>query len=196
MSLQYQPQLNKEDINDLPLYKYEGDIVLVSSEDELQAALPAISAEKILGFDTETRPTFRKGDSHSPALIQLATAEVVYLIQLRKIPLDARIAGILANAAVIKSGVAIADDMRFLQKLHPFQPAGGVDLASLARKHNIKMQGLRGLAAVFMGVRISKSARCSNWNKTILTSQQVSYAATDAWVSRQIYLGMLQYNLL
>lgn len=188
MELAFNPDLTKDDVNECPLYKYEGEVVLVETEDGLEAALEVLSGERVLGFDTETKPTFKKGKMHDPALLQLAAADKVYLFHLKKVPLDNRLAGLLANSGIVKAGVAIADDIRSLQNLHSFQPARLVDLSSVARKNNIGMFGLRGLAACFLGVRISKTARCSNWGNPRLSVQQVTYAATDAWISRQIYV--------
>lgn len=188
MELAFNPDLTKDDVNECPLYKYEGDVVLIETEEGLDSALEVLSGERVLGFDTETKPTFKKGKMHDPALIQLAASDTVYLFQLKKVPFDQRLAGVLADPAIVKAGVAIADDMRSLQNLYGFQPARLTDLSSIARKNNIGMFGLRGLAACFLGVRISKNARCSNWGNQRLSAQQVTYAATDAWVSRQIYM--------
>lgn len=188
MEAVFKPDLTKDDVNECPLFKYDGEVVLVETEEQLEEVLPALHAERVLGFDTETKPTFKKGKMHDPALIQLAASDKVYLFLLKKLPLDKRLSAVLSAPGIIKAGVAIADDIRSLQNLHAFQPAGLVDLSSIARKNNINMFGLRGLAACFLGVRISKTARCSNWGNTKLSAQQVTYAATDAWVSRQIYM--------
>lgn len=188
MKTAFKPDLTKDDINEYPLFKYDGEVVLVESEETLEDVLPALLAERVLGFDTETKPTFQKGKMHDPALVQLAAFDKVYLFPLKKIPLDHRLAGLLAAPGIIKAGVAIADDVRFLQNLYAFQPAGLVDLSCIARKNNIGVFGLRGLAACLLGVRISKTARCSNWGNSRLSAQQVVYAATDAWISRQIYM--------
>lgn len=196
MEAVFKPGLTKDDVNECPLFKYEGEVVLVESEETLEAVLPALAVERVLGFDTETKPTFKKGKMHDPALVQLAAADKVYLFQLKKIPLDKRLACVLADPAIIKAGVAIADDMRSLQNLYGFKPAGLVDLSSVARNNNISMYGLRGLSACFLGVRISKTARCSNWGHARLSAQQVTYAATDAWISRQIYIKAEELGLV
>lgn len=196
MELVFTPDLTKDEINECPLYKYEGEVILVDNEKTLEWALDDLTRERVLGFDTETKPSFKKGKMHDPALIQLATSEKVYLFLLKKISLDKRLSIVLSNSGIIKTGVAIADDMRSLQNLYNFQPAGLVDLSNIARKNNIGMFGLRGLAACFLGVRISKTARCSNWGNPNLSEQQIVYAATDAWVSRQIYVQAEELGLL
>lgn len=196
MEAAFNPNLTKDEVNECPLYKYEGELSLVNSEEGLEEALPVLLAERVLGFDTETKPTFKKGKMHDPALIQLATSNRVYIFQLKKLPLDSRLASVLASPNIIKAGVAIADDMRSLRKLHEFEPASLVDLSSIARTNNISMFGLRGLGACFLGVRISKTARCSNWANPKLSAQQITYAATDAWLSRQIYLKAEELGLV
>ena len=187
-----QPCLSKEEINLLPIQAWEGPIVLVQDEAGLAAALEDLWQETVLGFDTETRPTFTKGKTCRPALIQLATAETVYLIQLTHIAFCDDIAALLSSPSVLKVGVAIHDDMKALARIHPFEADGVVDLAGMARARGIQAQGLRTLAANLMGFRISKSAQCSNWENRELTPQQIKYAATDAWVGRELYFRMLR----
>lgn len=187
-----QPCLSKEEINLLPIQAWEGPIVLVQDEETLAAALEKLRQETVLGFDTETRPTFTKGKTCRPALIQLATADTVYLIQLTHVPFCDEIAALLSSPRVLKVGVAIHDDMKALARIHPFTADGVVDLAVMARARGIQAQGLRTLAANLMGFRISKSAQCSNWENHELTAQQVKYAATDAWVGRELYFRMLR----
>ncbi|MDR2892525.1 MAG: 3'-5' exonuclease domain-containing protein 2 [Deltaproteobacteria bacterium] len=184
------PSLSKEEINTLPIYRYDGKIVQVDDADKLRVAIERLRQEKVLGFDTETKPSFRKGTSHQPALIQLACSDVVFLFLLRKLPLGPELAAVLADPSLIKAGVAIRDDMNFLRALYHFEPGGAVDLGDLARKKGLQSYGLRPLAACLLRARISKNARCSNWNNSELTEQQINYAATDAWISREIYLSM------
>jgi ribonuclease D len=191
----FNPSLNKEDVNNFPLYKYTGEILLVRTDEERDAALERLRGESILGLDTETRPSFRKGNSYATALLQLAARDAVYIFQLAKAPLERKLAAILSDPGIIKTGVAIAEDLRYLRKLYPFNPAGIVDLSAVARKNNLTMASLRGLAACLLGLRISKNERCSNWAVPQLSPGQITYAATDAWVSRRIYLRALELGL-
>lgn len=185
------PQLSKEAINELPMLAYEGEVLLVQTEGELSRALNSLRGETLLGFDTESRPSFKKGKVYPTSLVQLAGSKLVVLIRLNHVGLTEPLAALLADPGVVKAGVAIRDDMRSLQKLHDFTPAGLADLADMAKKRGIKAQGLRTLAAHLMGGRISKAAQCSNWAKKTLTPQQVRYAATDAWIGRELYLRMV-----
>ena len=180
-------QISKEDINSLPIGRWEGPSHLVRTIEEVRGAVKSLSQVSLLGFDTETRPAFRKGQKFPPSLLQLATGDEVFLFQLQHTGLPESLVTILCNPAIIKVGVALDFDLLSLQALQPFQPRGFTDLAKIARHKGIKNQGLRGLAAVVCGIRISKSARTTNWANNDLTLQQIQYAATDAWVGREIY---------
>ncbi len=189
-------RLSSEEINALPLCHYEGPVHLIRKAEEWDLAQPDLYSTDILGFDTETRPTFHKGKRNAPALVQLATANAVYLIQLGHLPFGPHLTTILANPCQIKTGVGIRDDMRELTRLYPFEPAGLVDLGSVARANKLPSQGLRTLAANLFGWRISKGSQCSNWGLAELSPKQVTYAATDAWIGRRIFLRMRELGLI
>ena len=184
-------RLSSDEINAMPLYHYEGEIRLVRTPEELEAVMPLLEREPVLGFDTETRPSFRKGRVNAPSLVQFATEEAVVLVQLSWMPLDEGLAALLSDPLHVKTGVAIGDDMRELGKLRPFTPAGLADVGAFARAQRLHSQGLRTLAANLFGLRISKGPQCSNWSAKVLSRRQIQYAATDAWISRAIYLRML-----
>jgi len=176
---------------------YEGPVRLVETPADLGPALEDIRAERILGFDTETRPAFVSGQSYPPALAQVATARAVYLFPLRHRELHAPIAELLAAPRAVKAGIALADDLKKLRALFAFEEQGVVDLGLLARRRGLAQSGVRNLAALFLGVRIPKGAQTSNWAARALTQQQITYAATDAWVCRELHLrfealGMLE----
>lgn len=189
-------RVSRDEINSMPLRHYEGPIEIVRTLPKWEAVKEELKNENVLGFDTETRPTFKKGRINSPALIQIATSKTVYLVQLAWLPFSAHIAEILARPDIIKTGVGINDDMTALGKLHPFSPAGCVDLGLVAKTHNIPNQGLRTLAASLFGWRISKGSQCSNWSSRNLSSRQIAYAATDAWVGRLIYLKLQDLGII
>lgn len=187
----YRTTVSKEAINLLPMVGYGGPIHLVQREEELMPALDLLRSESVLGFDTEMRPSFVRGREVYPtSLLQLAGEHCVVLIRLNKVGLNEKMTELLCDPRVLKVGVAIGDDMRLLRRKVEFTPAGLVDLGLTARSLNIKTQGLRSLAANFLRVRISKTAQCSNWDATDLSSLQIRYAATDAWIGRQIYFKM------
>ncbi len=187
----------KEEINAVPLRRYEGAVTVVSTEEQRAKALKELQEETLLGFDTETRPVFKKGRKPGPpSLIQLATAGHAYLFQIKKLKLCNGLCDLLASPRIIKTGVAVRDDILGLQRLAPFTPANFVDLADITSKAGIQTHGLRNMAANLLGFRISKSAQCSNWAKEKLTPQQINYAATDAWVSRELFLALENLGLI
>jgi len=179
-------------INRLPICRYEGPVSVVRNQAGLSGALRALEAERLLGFDTETRPAFKKGVKHAPALLQLAGSGGVYVFQLAAVGLPAPLRALLADGARIKAGVALGHDVRELRTIADFAPAGFVELEKLARSAGLKNYGLRGLAAALLGVRISKKVRLSNWAAAHLSTDQIAYAATDAWISRELYLRFEQ----
>ena len=183
-------RLSRDEINQLPLRKYEGPIQLIRSDAELLSIEHDLARESLCGFDTETRPAFKKGRSYLPALMQFATDKMVYLFQLHPLTFPNALTRILANPKILKVGVALDKDLKELQKLAPFEPAGIIELSALAKQRGIGNRGLRGLAAYLLGFRISKRAKTSNWEREQLTETQIQYAATDAWVSREIYLKL------
>ena len=184
---------SSEEVNAMPLVQYEGPIHLIQTEKELNKALASLKKEKLLGFDTETRPAFRKGKSYHPSLIQLACSRSVYLIQLNRFSGIKKLIPLLENPDVLKVGVAIGDDVKKLAVLEPFEGNGFMDVSKMAHVLGIKRSGLRNLTALLFEKRISKRAQLSNWAREHLTEAQIRYAATDAWISRKLYLKLKEF---
>ncbi len=184
-------KITKEEVNSLPLEAYEGPVALVDSPSSLAAALRELRKEYVLGFDTESRPAFKKGQNYQASIIQLAGESRVWLFQIKKLPSLDELWDLLADGNIIKAGVAIADDIKKLKDLQDFQPRGFVEIADLTQQAGILNTGLRSLAGLLLNFRISKRAQVSNWARSELSEAQVQYAATDAWVSRRLYLHML-----
>lgn len=187
--------ISREAINELPIRRYEGEVRLVATPDDLERAAADFGGERVVGFDTETRPAFRAGVSYPPALVQVATARAVYLFQLAQLDCSAVLAPLLGSATV-KAGVGLAEDLRQLRPMFDFTPAAIVDLGSIARRHGLERSGVRTLAALFLGIRIPKGTKTSNWAARRLSPPQVAYAATDAWVCRELYLKFEELRLL
>jgi ribonuclease D len=187
--------ITKAEINELPMQSYDGRILLFNTEAEAEAAASNLLKESLLGFDTETRPAFRKGESYDPSLLQLATENAVYLFQIQQCGLTPSLIKVLSSPDIIKAGVAIDRDIADLQSLEPFEADGFVELAVPAKKARIKNLGLRGLTAILFGFRISKKEQVSNWARAELTESQKTYAATDAWLGRKIYLAFEENGL-
>ncbi len=180
--------MTRDEINACPIKRNELPVHVIRNREQLDGAVSVLGREKILGFDTETRPAFTKGQFFPPALIQLAGHRAIYVFQLRHVKFPATLRALLAAPTIIKAGVALEQDIISLLELGPFKQAGFVDLGIVAKKAGIKNHGLRGMAAALLGYRISKRAQRSNWSRESLTPAQVNYAATDAWVSRELYL--------
>lgn len=189
-------EISREAMLELPIAKYEGDVCLVATPQDLARARADILQETVVGFDTETRPAFHKGESYNPSLFQAATARAVYLFQLRRTEAFPVLAELLGERRIVKAGVAVADDLRTLKHVFAFADKSVVDLGIVARHAGYGQTGLRNLAGMFMGVRITKGTKTSNWAAPTLTAQQITYAATDAWVCRELHLRFQQVGLL
>lgn len=173
---------------------YTGPIHVIDSDTKMHAVAQRLLNEKVLGFDTETRPAFKKGESYLPSLIQLASGDRVYIFQLKHIKSYDPIAAILNNKEVLKAGIAVNDDIKKLNGLFSLGSSGFVELAEMASRAGIKNAGLRGLAALLFGFRISKQTKCSRWDASTLAHEQIVYAATDAWICRELYFAL--HNIL
>lgn len=179
--------LSKAEINELPLIALEAEIRVLDTVQSMKFAVEELKEEPHLGFDTETRPSFKKGEYHPPALVQMATDSRVYLFRISKTRTIAPLIPIFESPTILKTGVAIHEDVKELRKIEDFKPSGFVEITDITTKLNYEIQGLRALTALLLGRRISKAAQVSNWSRARLTSKQIRYAATDAWVSREVY---------
>jgi ribonuclease D len=184
-------RISKAEINELPLIAWEGRVKILDTIETMEAAAEKLAKESHLGFDTETRPSFRKGEYYPPALIQLANADCVYLFRIHRIKTLDPLRAVLEAPDILKTGVAIADDVKELRAMEDFQPAGFFEIAELTKKLGYENRGLRALSALLMNGRISKAAQVTNWAREVLDEKQIRYAATDAWISREIYLRAL-----
>ncbi|HWD23215.1 MAG TPA: 3'-5' exonuclease [Burkholderiales bacterium] len=188
--------VSRDEINELPIQRFEGEVRLVAGPQDLEPAMADLAGETVIGFDTETRPAFRVGESYLPCLAQAATARAAYLFQLARADFSAPLAELLSSESIVKAGVGIGDDLRQMKKLFPFEQKATVDLGELARAHGLKHSGVRYLAALFLGIRIPKGSKTSNWATRRLSPQQITYAATDAWVCRELYLKFEALGML
>lgn len=188
-------RIEKDFISALPLMQYGGKIVLVEDEKTAKKAVRALSREKILGFDTETRPCFRKGAGYMVSLVQLCGKNCAYLFRLDYCGGVPVLFPLFENPKILKVGVAVKDDVHHLKVRAPFDDAGFVDASRYTRAARIENTGLRALTAHFLGGRISKAAQVSNWAAKELSPQQIVYAATDAWVSRELFLKLRKLGI-
>jgi ribonuclease D len=185
--LPFQKLITSEEINELPLQAFEGEIVLVDQDMELDEAIHYLKKFTILGFDTETRPSFKKGRVNDVALLQLAANSKTFLFRINKIGLPEQLVDLLADPRIIKVGAAIKDDIRGLQKINDFDANGFLELQDYVVKFGIENFSLKKLSAIVLNFRISKRQQVSNWEAEELSAGQLKYAATDAWVSLKIF---------
>lgn len=187
-------KITKDEINALPIKVYTGPVSIIDDDQKLALAVKDLKKEKVLGFDTESRPSFTKGTNYPASLIQLCGENHVWLFQIHKISDLTSLWSILSSKIPVKAGVAIADDIKKLQDLLDFKPAGFMEIANLTQQAGILNTGLRSLAALLLNFRISKRAQVSNWARSQLSESQIQYAATDAWVSRTLYVHMMNLS--
>mgnify|MGYP001097991246 FL=1 len=176
----------------LPAVEFRGEIRIVEHERDIAAACKTLAEQPVIGFDTETRPSFRPGVTFRVSLLQLSTPTVCYLFRLNKIPLAKPILQLLEDRRVLKIGADVAGDLRSLRQIRHFRDGGFVDLQAIAPRWGIGEKSLRKLSAIVLGQRVSKAQRLSNWEATTLTDKQLIYAATDAWVCIRIYEQLLR----
>ena len=188
--------MTQEQVAQLPIRKYEGPIRLIASAQDLERALLVIRSEQVVGLDTETKPTFHKGQSYLPCLVQIATASVVYLFQLKRIDCSDALVEVLEDPTIIKAGIGLADDFSDLKQVFPFEPQNVIDLSLVAQQQGIRKSSVRNLAGQLLGFRITKGYATSNWANSRLTRKQIAYAATDAWVCRELFLRFQQLGFL
>lgn len=182
--------LSNEEINELPLYQFNGGIFIIDTFDKLDYFLPLIQEQKMLGFDTETRPSFKKGKVNPVSLLQLTSSNQAFLIRINKIGLPQEIANILADENIQKIGLAIKDDIKILRDITKFEPNAFLDLQDYVGDFGIEARSLKKITAIVLNQRISKSQQVTNWEREELSERQQIYAATDAWACLQIYKNL------
>lgn len=190
---EYSATIDSETVAKLPLTLFEGKIEVIDSfGHEYDRAIRYLRRRRVIGFDTETRPVFTP---HAPqngvALLQLSSGRHAFLFRVHKIGLEEPLAAILADPKIIKVGAAVHDDIRGLQKIFPFDAAGFVDLQRICGEWGIQDKSVKKLTAIVMGKRISKTQQLSNWEAPKLSDAQKIYAATDAWICREMYFELL-----
>lgn len=186
--------VSPEEIDKLPLGSFPGEIHVISKGGlDFYRAISYLKKQEILGFDTETRPVFTPGAHHNKvALLQLSGPDHAYLFRLNRMGLRKKVCDILSNPAILKIGAASHDDIRGLQKHTQFEENGFVDLQQIAREWGIRDKSVKKLAANILGIKISKAQQLSNWEAEKLSESQMKYAATDAWVCREMYLKLME----
>ncbi len=183
----FQSEISKEEVADLDLIQYDGPIKLIETEESFLEEIPHIREQSILGFDTETRPSFKKGVVYPTALIQISALNQAWLLRVSRMGYPPELLEVLTRDDILKVGLGLNDDLRRLKADFQFEPGGFLDLQQYVTAFRIEEKGLKKLSGIVLGRRISKAQQVSNWDADLLTEAQLRYAATDAWICLKIY---------
>ncbi len=192
----FRSRIETEDIEKLPLADFKGDIVVIDKQDEsYYKAIEYLSLQKVIGFDTETKPCFvARAPKNKIALLQLSSEDKAFIFRLQQLGVPAELCSILSDPAIIKVGAAVRDDINGLNGYSRLEAHGFKDMQNLAEKFGIEEKSVRKMSAIILGIRVSKSQQLSNWESSKLTEAQLKYAAIDAWVCRQMYVRLMSCN--
>jgi ribonuclease D len=183
----YQNEISKEEVATLELIQYEGPIRVIDSMETFDEEIEQIEQEQILGFDTETRPSFKKGKVYPTSLIQISSLEKAWILRVNRFGYPKRLLELLSGEIPLKIGLGLQDDLRKLRADFQFEALGFLDLQSYVEAFRIDEKGLKKISGIVLNRRISKSQQVSNWDADVLSEAQLRYAATDAWICLMIY---------
>ena len=186
--------ITKEQIAELPIETFDGSIIVIDQMNEVREALRYLTSKPVLGFDTETKPAFRRGQVHKVALMQLSTEEECFLFRLNKIGYPDELESFMIDPTIKKIGLSLRDDFAAIRKRSDGIPENFIDLQLFVDKFGIEDNSLQKIYAIIFGKKISKSKRLSNWEAPLLTPAQQSYAAIDAWACLRIYNHLINSN--
>ncbi|MGQ9620500.1 MAG: 3'-5' exonuclease [Bacteroidales bacterium] len=183
----YLKNIAPEELYNCRIESFSGKVIVIDRLKNFSGNIRHLFNQKILGFDTETKPSFRKGRKNRVSLLQLAFDNTAFLFRLNRIGLPGELVKLLSDPQIVKVGVAVHDDIKILQNITRFEPDGFVDLQKVVREYGIESVSLKKISAIVLGFRISKSQQVTDWEAPFLTDAQKKYAATDAWVCYEIY---------
>lgn len=186
--------IDRDTLNSLPRIQFKGQLVVANNENDLVNWLPTLCKEQVIGFDTESKPSFKKGKVNGISILQLANSKLAIIVKVKKIGIPDVLKQFLENGQIVKVGAAIHDDIKGLNKIRSFNPTGFIDLQRIAPSYGIEELSVRKLSAIVLGFTVSKRQQLSNWEADELTEAQKLYAATDAWVCREIYLKLISHT--
>ena len=190
--MQYPAKIDKDIVRELPVAQTDCEIEVIDSANEVATAVDCLMQEEVVGFDTETKPSFTHGKSNKIALMQISTAKKCFLFRLQMIGKSEALKNFLENEKIKKIGLALHGDLRNLRVWDKFTPKNFIDLQKVVIQYGIEELGLQRIYAIIFGKKISKSQQLSNWEAKILNQAQQIYAATDAWACREIYLKLIE----
>ena len=186
----YKSTISKEEVANLPLADFDGAIYVIQTQEEAEKAVAFLKTQPVIGFDTETKPSFKKGVINEVALMQFSTDTSCFLFRINQIGIPQSLSDLLADAVVKKIGLSIKDDFHALNRMKKIQQVNFIDLQNYVKKFQIEENSLTKIYAILFEKKISKSQRLSNWEADFLTEKQKKYAALDAWATREIYVKL------
>lgn len=186
----FNAKISKEEVNQLEVIEFSGKIILVDDDSKIHEAIELLNTQKMVGIDTETRPSFTRGTRHKVSLMQISTDDFCFLFRLNKIGFPKELLDFLSNSQIKKIGLSLRDDFYSLNKRHKINPNNFIDIQNIVHDYGILELGLQKVYAIVFGKKISKSQRLTNWDSEILTESQKRYAATDAWACLRIYVEL------
>ena len=188
--------ISKEELQKLPVQVFEGQVIVIDRPEQVADAVKYLRQNKVLGVDTESRPSFQRGVHYPTALVQIADRKRCFLFRLTHIGMPQELADLFADEKICKVGLAFKDDINGLRKRHDFTPANCVDIQKLVPLYGLLDLGLQKLFAICFHRKISKAQQLTNWENSHLTPEQARYASTDAWATLLIYEDLLQHERL
>lgn len=186
--------ITKQQIAELPIEKFEGEIIIVDKLSQVQSSIDFLKQHSIIGFDTETKPAFKRGQTHKVALMQLSTEDVCFLFRLNKIGFPNELNEVLCSQEIVKIGLSLGDDFSAIHKRSDKKPQNFIDLQGFVDKYEIDDNSLQKIYAIIFGKKISKNQRLSNWEAETLSEAQKAYAAIDAWACIKIYNHLIEID--
>ena len=188
--------IDKHVINEMPRVTFPGRIHIIDAVSQVKSAVNALRTSSIVGFDTETRPCFKRGERHSVALLQLSSETDAFLFRLNKTGIPAPLQQFLEDSTCMKVGLSTTDDFHQLARVSDFHPAGFVELQQLVKQYQVTDQSLQKIYAILFQQKISKGQQLTNWEAPQLTDAQQRYAAIDAWACLRIYHSLASGNFI
>lgn len=185
--MNFTKNITKDEIADMPQEEFRGRIIVIQNEKEAEKAVNYLSTFSLVGFDTETRPSFKKGQSYKVALVQLSVEDTCFLFRINRINMPDCLVKLLTDDSIKKIGLSLRDDFGALRKRSNMEPAGFLDLQNYVHRFGIEEASLQKIYAIIFGKRISKGQRLTNWEAEVLTDAQKKYASLDAWACLKIY---------
>ena len=179
--------IEKQVINEMPVVTFPGRIHIIDAISQVKSAVNALRTAPCVGFDTETRPTFKRGERHNIALLQLATDSDAFLFRVNKTGIPAPLKQYLEDPDHIKVGLSTSDDFHQLSRVCDFTPRGFIELQQAVKRYDITDMSLQKIYAILFQQKISKGQQLSNWEAQHLTDAQQRYAAIDAWACLRIH---------